>query len=244
LIEALSALSRVCIYDRAGYGWSDQSGRPRNSEVIVQELDELLTRAGIEPPYVLVGNSFGSYNVRLYAHRFPQKVVGLVLTDGLHESGMLKMSFALQALKLLFVSGFVIRSRKTIGLFTLLKPELRRFPETAIERVQRSFCRAKHWVTMSRELINLDQSGRQVAIAQNFGTMPIVSIQSASFFKPALWTRLIPLKAANQLRAEMHLKFQMLSENVVQIEAKSSGHFVWTDEPELVVEAVRRVLEK
>lgn len=133
LIEPLAALARVCIYDRAGYGWSDHSPHPRTSEQIAKELDRLLTQAGIEPPYVLVGNSFGSYNVRLYAHLFPQKVVGMVLTDALHEVGMLKLPIALQALKLFFISGFVMsilgsvlglsRLIKVFGGFELCKPD-------------------------------------------------------------------------------------------------------------------------
>ncbi|MFM7714024.1 MAG: alpha/beta fold hydrolase, partial [Microcystis sp.] len=108
LLEELSQLARLCIYDRAGYGWSDSSPYPRTSYQIVQELDQLLTQAQIEPPYILIGDSFGSYKVRLYAHLFPEKVVGLVLTDGLHEQGMLKMSPALKALKLFFISGFLM----------------------------------------------------------------------------------------------------------------------------------------
>ncbi|MFM7715511.1 MAG: alpha/beta fold hydrolase, partial [Microcystis sp.] len=158
---------------------------PRTSYQIVQELDKLLTQAQIEPPYILVGDSFGSYNVRLYAHLFPEKVVGLVLTDGLHEKGMPKMSPALKALKLFFVSGFlmsiigsilgIIRVLRVLGVFELLKPELRRFSPDSRHRVKRSFCRAKHWITMSREMLNLDQSARQVSEANKFGNLPIVS---------------------------------------------------------------------
>ncbi len=148
LIEELSQLARVCIYDRAGYGWSDPSPYPRTSYQIVRELDQLLTQAKIEPPYILVGDSFGSYNVRLYAHLFPEKVVGLVLTDGLHDKGMLKMSPALKALKLFFISGFlmsiigsilgIIRVLRVLGVFELLKPELRRFSPDSCHRVKRS----------------------------------------------------------------------------------------------------------
>ena len=126
---------RVCFYDRAGYGWSDYCFDSRTSDHIVTELNALLTQANIKPPYLLVGDSFGSYNVRLYADRYPEQVVGLVLTDGLHESGMLAMPIALQALKLLFISGFVmatigsalgiVRVLKDLGVFELLKPELR-----------------------------------------------------------------------------------------------------------------------
>jgi len=253
LVEELSKLARVCIYDRAGYGWSDHSPYPRNSHQIVKELDTLLVQAGIEPPYILVGNSFGSYNVRLYAHLYPQKVVGMVLTDALHETGMLKMSVLLQALKLFFISGFVmsilgsmlgiIRLLRIVGVFELLKPELRHFSQDSLNWVKRSFCRSKHWITMSREMMNLDKSARQVSIAKHFGTLPIVSIKASSFFKPSFWTIFIPLKGANKLREKMHAELCNLSTNCLQIEANQSGHFVWIDQPNVIVDAVRTVLK-
>ena len=61
LIEEIAKTTRVCIYDRAGYGWSEPSPNSRTSKQIVKELDILLNKAGIEPPYILVGDSFGSY---------------------------------------------------------------------------------------------------------------------------------------------------------------------------------------
>ncbi len=254
LIEELSKLARVCIYDRAGYGWSDQSPYPRNSHQIVKELDTLLVKAGIEPPYILVGNSFGSYNVRLYAHLFPKKVVGMVLTDGLHEKGMLKMSVPLQALKLFFISGFVmsilgsmlglIRLLRLVGIFELLKPKLCCFSQNSLNWVKRSFCRSKHWITMSREMINLNESARQVSVAHHFGTMPIVSVKASSFFKPSFWTIFIPLKGANQLREKMHIELCKLSTDCLQVEANESGHFVWIDQPDVIVNAVKILLNK
>ncbi len=254
LIEELSKLARVCIYDRAGYGWSDHSPYPRTSHQIVKELDTLLIQARIEPPYILVGNSFGSYNVRLYAHLFPQKVVGIVLTDALHETEMLKMSVTLQALKLFFISGFVmsilgsmlgiIRLLRVFGVFELLKPELRHFSQDSLNWVKRSFCRSKHWITMSREMMNLDKSARQVSIAKHLGTVPIVSIKASSFFKPSFWTIFIPLKGANQLRDKMHVELCNLSTDCLQVEASKSSHFVWLDQPDFIVDAVRTVLDK
>lgn len=254
LIQELSKLARVCIYDRAGYGWSDHSPYPRTSHQIVKELDTLLTQAAVKPPYVLVGNSFGSYNVRLYAHLFPEKVVGIVLTDALHETGMLKMSISLQALKLFFISGFVmsvlgsmlgiIRLLRVFRVFELLKPELRHFSQDSLNQVKRSFCRSKHWITMSREMMNLDRSARQVSVARHFGTIPIVSIKASSFFKPSLWTFFIPLKGANQLREKMHLELSNLSTHCLQVEAGESGHFVWIDQPNVIVDAVKTILNK
>jgi len=254
LAEELSKLARVCIYDRAGYGWSEPSPYPRSSHQIVQELDTLLVQAGIKPPYILVGNSFGSYNVRLYAHLFPEKVVGIVLTDALHETGMLQMSIPLQLLKLFFISGFlmsilgsmlgIIRLLRVLGVFELLKPELRHFSQSSLDAVKRSFCRSKHWITMSREMIALNKSGHQVSIAKDFGKLPIVSIKASSFFKPSLWTIFIPLKGANRLRDKMHTELGKLSTDYLEVEASTSGHFVWVDQPDVIVDAVRSILNK
>ncbi|TYQ31699.1 alpha/beta fold hydrolase [Pseudanabaena sp. UWO310] len=254
LIEELATIGRVCIYDRAGYGWSDHSPHPRTSEQIVQELDIMLTQAKIEPPYILIGDSFGSYNIRLYAHLFPHKVLGLIFTDGLHEIGMLNMPFQLKALKLFFLSGFVmsilgsalgiIRLLKTLRIFELIKPELQNFSEASRDRVKHSFCLPKHWITMSQEITSLDKSSEQVSVAKNVGVLPIVNIKSASFFKPTFWTRLIPLRGINKLRDKMHLELSKLSTDFLQIEASQSGHFVWVDQPDLLVTAVKMVIEK
>lgn len=254
LVEELAKLTRVCIYDRAGYGWSDHSPHRRTSDRIVTELDTLLTRSGIEPPYILLGNSFGSYNVRLYADRFPEKVVGLILTDGLHEEEMLKMSFPLQVLKLFFLSGFImsilgsilgiIRVMSACKVFELLKPALGRFPKRSIAPVKRSFCRPKHWITMSREMIDLNASARQIRKVKPLGEIPIVSIKANSFFIPSLWTTLIPLNGANRLRDRMHERLEKLSPRCTVIQAIESGHFVWVDQPELIIEAVRFVIDR
>jgi pimeloyl-ACP methyl ester carboxylesterase len=252
LSDRLAALSRVCIYDRPGYGWSDRSPERRTSQHIVQDLDTALTQAGIAPPYLLIGDSFGSYNMRLYAHTFPEKVCGLVLTDGLHESGMLTMSPWLRGLQAFFISGFlvaiggssigIIRFLRLIGLFKFLKPELNSFPPAAFAAATRSFCRPKHWITMTQELFWLDQSGREVAAAKDLGNLPIIDIKAASFFIPALWTKLIPLGRANELRDRMHTELMQLSTRTHQIDAKRSGHFVWIDQPEIMIEAVQWLL--
>ena len=214
----------------------------------------LLTQAKINPPYILIGNSFGSYNVRLYAHRFPEKVIGMVLTDGLHETGMLKMPIQLQALKLLFISGFfmsilgsilgIIQLLRKCRIFELIKPELRKFSQESRNHVKRSFCRSKHWITMCREMLNLNNSGNQVNIVNQFASMPVVSIKANSFFQPSWWSFLIPLKAANKLREQMHKYLSNLSTNCVQIQANKSSHFVWIDEPDVIIDAVKIVLDK
>ena len=254
LIGKIAKITRVCIYDRAGYGWSNQSPKPRCSQQIVQELDTLLTLGKIEPPYILVGDSFGSYNVRLYANQFPEKVVGIVLTDGLHEAGMSKMSFTLWALRLFFMSGFamstlgatfgIIRLLGLIGMFEFIKKELRQFPKEILRQVKRSFYRPQHWITMWREMWNLNISANQVRQANNLGNIPIINIKAKTFFHRSFLNFYIPVKAADKLRNRMHTELLKLSPDCTQLQATKSGHFVWVDEPEIIVVAIQQLLDK
>ncbi|NTU81141.1 MAG: alpha/beta hydrolase [Chloroflexales bacterium] len=84
-------IARVCVYDRAGLGWSEPSPHERTSPTMVRELHTLLERAGEPGPYVLVGHSLGGLNMRLFAQQHPAEVVGLVLVDAAHEEQDLRL---------------------------------------------------------------------------------------------------------------------------------------------------------
>ena len=77
----VSDTTRVCAYDRAGMGWSEMGPEPRDAKQITSELHTLLSKAGIEGPYVLVGHSLGGLSMQTYAHRYPDEVAGVVLVD-------------------------------------------------------------------------------------------------------------------------------------------------------------------
>ena len=81
----ISNFSKMFIYDRAGIGKSDIDDRPRHSKQSVENLHILLKKAGVKPPYVLVGHSFGGLNIRLFASTYPEEVTGVVLLDSTHE---------------------------------------------------------------------------------------------------------------------------------------------------------------
>ena len=184
---------------------------------------------------------------------FPEKVVAIVLTDGLHESGMLNMSLSLRILKLFFISGFfmstlgavlgIVRLLGTVGLFEVIKPELRQFTPETIQRVKRSFYHHHHWITMARELSSLNVSSRQLSQVGSLGTIPIISIKSSTFFKRSLLTFYMPVKLVDRLRDKMHCELVKISNNYREIQASKSSHFVWIDEPEIIVAAIGDILE-
>jgi pimeloyl-ACP methyl ester carboxylesterase len=81
---AVAATTRVCAYDRAGWGWSDDGPAPRDAAQHARELRTLLERAGVPGPYVLVGHSLGGLYARSYADHYPEGVAGMVLVDASH----------------------------------------------------------------------------------------------------------------------------------------------------------------
>jgi pimeloyl-ACP methyl ester carboxylesterase len=80
----VAKLTRVCSYDRAGFGWSDAGPMPRTAGRIAGELRRLLEAGGVEPPFLLVGHSFGGLVMRIFAHRYRSEIAGLVLVDPAH----------------------------------------------------------------------------------------------------------------------------------------------------------------
>lgn len=86
LQPTLAGTTRVCAYDRAGYGWSTARPGERSVEQIAHELHALLSVAAIQPPYVLAGHSFGGLVARSYVHLYAEEVVGLILIDAAHPN--------------------------------------------------------------------------------------------------------------------------------------------------------------
>src|SRR6185295_10153254 len=89
--ERVARTSRICTYDRAGYGWSDPGPLPRTFDQINLELRDALRAAGEKAPLVLAGHSFGGAVVRQYAHTYGADVAGLVLVDIVSENQRIRM---------------------------------------------------------------------------------------------------------------------------------------------------------
>lgn len=254
LIDRLAPCGQVIIFDRPGYGWSKPNWQPRTSQQINLELQSLLQTAQIQPPYILIGDSFGSYNMRLFAHNYPQQVIGLIMTDGLHPNQMLSLPLRLKILKIFFALSFVfvsvgaalgiVRIFGLVGIFEIIKPQLKRCEPIRLQQVKRSFYRASHWFTMAREMFSLDTSGRQLQAANDLGDLPVINIKAATFLRiplPAIFWNWL-MNPADRARDQIHLALIKVSTNSEQLWAPQSSHFVWVDQPEIMVEAVKSMI--
>jgi pimeloyl-ACP methyl ester carboxylesterase len=81
IADGTAATTRVCTYDRAGTGWSEDASRTQDSKAVVTDLHQLLLESGETGPYVLVGHSTGGVYALTYLARYPGQVAGLVLLD-------------------------------------------------------------------------------------------------------------------------------------------------------------------
>ena len=81
IAPAVATTTRVCVYDRSGYAWSEPAPNSEDGRAVAADLHTLLAAAGVAPPYVLAGHSTGGVYTRIFAGMYPTEVAGLVMLD-------------------------------------------------------------------------------------------------------------------------------------------------------------------
>ena len=231
VFSEIAELTRVCAYDRPGYGWSQPTTSPRTAETIVQELRVLLQSTDTQPPYILVGHSFGGLLMQLYATRFPNDFTGMVLVDSSHPD-QAHRTLDLQEIDTI---SFAMKTLGPIGIVRLLFPVPAGNPESrdvSVREQERELLMTSRTLrTATREMSGLRESLRQVTESTvDLGSKPLVVLSEG------------------RRRAE---SWQALQEDLSRMSTNSewqvvdgAGHFVQHDQPDVVVGAVRRVIEK
>ncbi len=215
--QAIARFTRVCRFDRAGRGQSDAAPTPRTCADMVADLRVLLRNAGIPGPYVLVGNSLGGMNARLYAYRYPEEVAGLVLVDASHQDQFNRMGEAWPV------------------------------PEADAPDSHKGFY--QFWVAgggrdpnNNGEHVDFVASREQLRAIDSLGDCPMVVLASGTFLREAP-TKPEAAPRLHEIWQELQRDLANLSSNSVYRAVESSGHFIQRDQPEVVVEAIRHILE-
>ncbi|MGH8220455.1 MAG: alpha/beta fold hydrolase [Steroidobacteraceae bacterium] len=227
--------ARVCTYDRAGYLWSDPVAPGRSLADRVVDLHTLLDRAELPPPYILVSHSFGGFLARAYARAHPREVAGLVLVDTPHESTVLQASF-LRYLRRGARIQSVVSGAARLGLVRLLG---RHVPMLLLPDHPAGYAlcaRPQHPQLLADDLRGLlaDTAMLSAGALGSLGDRPLIVLTHGVPFPGAA-------AAAEQGWQEGERKLAALSSNSELIVAARSSHMIHVDEPEAVVEAIRRV---
>ena len=254
--------ARVCSYDRAGDGWSDLGPHPRTMHQIVYELHTLLENAGVKPPLLLVGHSYGGWLVRLYASSYPADVTGMVLVEAgaddpvrMLPDGTLTHSSnlatdrpvpSIKAANPLRISDIPppALALMTAGLqqaaASANAPPRDKLPPDAQRMRTWALGQLGHVAAAVNPFENEELAGLRAERAKReypLGDLPLVVL-----------TRGLPEENgpdAKALEAEHrrdHEAVAALSRRGKLVVATHSGHHVQLDEPELVIQAIRDVL--
>lgn len=230
--DLVAADTRVCAYDRAGYGWSDPGPAPRTTDEIVDELERLLRAAGLAPPYVLVGHSFGGYTAQYFAKLYPREVAGVVLVDSSHPD---------QAERLPQLPADRDQENETGDLVTFFNPDqiYRYYPRSMWGPIIALLTSPKAIRTEQRELRGFVMSGAEVHEAGPMPSVPLVVVTRGK----RVWPRDPLGNALERAWAEMQKDLAASVPGGRQVIARHSGHMIQLQQPEVVAAAVRSVLE-
>lgn len=241
--QKASKITRICSYDRAGYGWSEPGPLPRTSGRIVDELHALLNSAGITGPLVLVGHSFGGGNVRVYAHRYPRQVAGMVLVDSTHERQS-ELFGDPGTLILWWVR--VGQGTAHLGLARLLglpTGSVDNLPDPVKASAMAQGVRPQSYATLHDELEGFKESARQAGEVTSLGDMPLVVIVQGNRSNRPDVLEPMPAKYLDgwlRLQGELAKK----SSRGVLIEGDGVGHLIPEERPDLVVDAITGIVEQ
>lgn len=223
--EALGEVQRICVYDRAGAGWSEAGPPPRDASRIAAELRQLLEQANELPPYILVGHSFGGYSIQLFARRYPEVTAGLVLVDTSHPEQVER--FAAPPIRANIAPRgriqFLMPVKVPGGLSAKVEPTVAALMSTLKARQ-----------ALIHELESFRASAHQVGAAPPLPQVPVLVLSRGlqqwadderGNRKEALWR-------------ELQRELVPSSALALQIIAQRSGHHIHLDQPRLVAAAI------
>lgn len=247
----IAKFAHVISYDRAGYGWSDQSPRPRTSQNIVDELHHLLQIAAIPPPFILVGHSFGGVNMRLYANQHPEMVFGIVLVDSAHEEHLQKMPTWPRTLferwliqPEIATFGAAIGCVRIVNYFMDVKKLIASLPQEVQDMYLAQMCTTKYVKAVAQEFSYFADSLQQIKEAPiKTENMPLSVISAGQ------WLLAEDRGYDKEFLDEITLAWKSLQQDLVHkskkgkhIIADKSGHMISYQQPELITDAVREMV--
>jgi pimeloyl-ACP methyl ester carboxylesterase len=242
----VAKFTRVCSYDRAGYGWSDAGPDPRTSLQIAIELKGLLNAAGEPGPYVMVGHSFGGFNIRVFTGQHPNDVVGMVLVDASSEDyqeGVNQLPSAVQKQqdeeeKLgAIIVPLIIR----LGVARLFAGGTGSgyLPKELQEEM--NYLSPKALSASASEFEHIEQSVAQVRSAGNLGDRPLIVLTAGKSQEDPSLPKKIQDEQQNLWTNVLQVAEAHLSTRGKQIVLPDSRHMIPFEHPEAIVAAIHEV---
>jgi pimeloyl-ACP methyl ester carboxylesterase len=243
--QQIAQFTRTCVYDRAGLGWSDAGPSDRSAAKMAGDLNKLLRGAGVQPPLVLVGHSFGGLLTRQYAAAYRDDVVALVWVDAAHEDYLERLPH-LRALVADQARQFEqLQWIQRLGLMALAQEQIppRGLSGRALERYRACLATGAFFRGAALETAQLERNLAAVRAAppQLAAGLPIVILRRGQAdAMPALSAA--QTEAAEAEWRALQGRLATLSGRSRMLTAANSGHDIHLTQPEMVVDAVRDLI--
>jgi pimeloyl-ACP methyl ester carboxylesterase len=237
----IAQFARVCLYDRAGYQWSDPVAGPRLIEDRVKDLYALLVKAAVPEPYVLVGHSYGGFLVRLFARDHRDSVAGLVLVDTPEEGVYFRrevLSRYSQIAGMLVAMKFLSRMGLPRLLNRWLADRTSDLPPQVSDRLNAGMVRREYFAAASDDITSLRRASHWLSnpgVLGSLGHLPLVVITHGQPFPG-------PFAVLENGWREGQERLAALSTNSELLVAEKANHIIHHDDPKIVVDAIRRVV--
>lgn len=248
----IAKFTRVCSYDRAGYGWSTPGPMPRTSDEIVKELHALLAAAGEKPPYIFVGHSFGGFNIRVFNGAYPGEVAGMVLVDASHEDQNSRMPAALVAYSKKEEAAskwqaFIAPALIDLGVarLTSIVSGPSYLPRNFLEELRYLQLQTKFLSATNSELAFFDTSADEVRASGNLGDKPLIVLTAGKSPDASSLPAGFPKKEFDDFetiwRNDLQVREAHFSTRGRQILVPDSDHMIPFERPDMVVSAIHDV---
>lgn len=233
--QEITKFTRVCVYDRAGIGWSETSPTGRNVNQINKELHDLLQNAGEQKPFVFAGHSLGGLYLQNYANQYPEEIAGLVLIDSSHPDQPVRFPGSSPV-----TLSRVLKIGAPFGIFRLLSGvSADDAPEK--QEVNAWENSTKHLYATSDEGFAVEENCRILREKpMQLGDKPLIVLTRSLKTKPGDSEKVIQ---RNEIWQEWQADLASRSIKSKQIIAEKAGHNIQKEEPELVINAIRQVVE-
>lgn len=265
--SAVSNSARICSYDLAGFAWSDPGPVPRTLRQEAFELHELLKAARIKGPYVLVGHSLGGLIARVYAEQYPTEVAGMLLIDSTHEDTTLFFQGKPTRLRQLARSVAIppVQTMKSAAPKPATQEQINNFENelkksgppkirTPFDKLPAAAQTMRLWALSQPPKVAgsegfLAEELQAMFLTRAKQTYPlgdrplIVLLPKFQYGNPPRELSADEWKQIQDEKRRQKLDFMNLSRNSKLILAEKSGHHIQLDEPEVVISAIRAVVE-
>jgi pimeloyl-ACP methyl ester carboxylesterase len=247
----IAKFTRACWFDRAGEGWSDPGPFPRTSEATARDLHELLKRADVPTPYLLVGHSLGGLDVRVYNGLFPGDVAGMILVESAHEDEPKRAPkvFLGAALPrpLWRPLNLLVDGAARFGLIRLTAPSspLPADPAQGTrEQIVEALRRQPKAIATNVGNATAPASYEQAHAAGGLGDRPLIVLTRGKPFGEGGRTEMDREVAAYYQiwTHELQAQLAKLSSRGRQVIVANSGHGIPDEAPAAVIDAVREVI--